>query len=452
MRTQHIHSAALLLALLGGTAPLRAGTDQIASSDNSSRISISAPDTAPVRAEGISQAYRTLEIGFVVPGRVTACDIEPGDVVEAGQLLASLDDRVALEERDLARLVADSTLEVEAAEAQLRMSMHERDRIADAVQRDAAGEFELLNAKLRCERDRLSLELFRQRREESQARARMAQLTLDQHHLRAPIDGFVTEVQIDSGELVERLTPVIRIVAIDRIDIEVYLPVEQALDIEAGGRCEIEFPACPEIEHIAGRVAFVSPVADAASDTRLVRVRAANPNRAPAGLRAIVAFIPGRDRINQTTDHHPPPAHQRANPDRSHSVNDQPDTNGTDQRVRVRLDESRLEEHYINTYRTSTSLEEVMLDVGTNGSRIGAGENGSPQQEVLVRFEQRLIMNYYTAKRLAIGLGRVVREYEARMGTLELDASKRLDHASDARDTAITGSISEPVTAESHEE
>jgi hypothetical protein len=100
-------------------------------------------------------------------------------------------------------------------------------------------------------------------------------------------------------------------------------------------------------------------------------------------------------------------------------------------RMRVRLDESKLDDTYINTFRTSTSLEEVMLDVGTNGSRIAMGPEGKPQQEVLMRFDHRLVMNYFTAKRLAIGLGRLVREYEARMGELELDARKRLADAQD---------------------
>ncbi|MCA9310666.1 MAG: DUF3467 domain-containing protein [Phycisphaerales bacterium] len=94
-------------------------------------------------------------------------------------------------------------------------------------------------------------------------------------------------------------------------------------------------------------------------------------------------------------------------------------------RVRVKLDEADQEICYINTFRTATTPEEFMLDVGVNTMGVGADREGRLQHELRMHLPRRLIMNYYTAKRLAISLGRVIREYEESHGVLELDPSRR---------------------------
>ena len=42
-----------------------------------------------------------------------------------------------------------------------------------------------------------------------------------------------------------------------------------------------------------------------------------------------------------------------------------------------------------------------------------------------LKAENRIVMNYYATKRLAIALGQLVRRYEDQFGELELNASKR---------------------------
>jgi hypothetical protein len=98
---------------------------------------------------------------------------------------------------------------------------------------------------------------------------------------------------------------------------------------------------------------------------------------------------------------------------------DQPST----QQVRVRFDEREMKTAYANAFRTNGTDDEVILDVGMNFLIPGAGQETQP--EIAFKVTDRIVMNYYSAKRLAIMLGQVIRRHEEQFGTLELDAAKR---------------------------
>lgn len=100
------------------------------------------------------------------------------------------------------------------------------------------------------------------------------------------------------------------------------------------------------------------------------------------------------------------------------------------QRVRLRIDERNLETRYANAFRTNTTTEDVFIDFGINSTAPTAGRGGEGQQEVAAEIvfqaRDRVILNYYTAKRLAISLGQLVRNYEQRFGELKLNAADRV--------------------------
>jgi len=106
------------------------------------------------------------------------------------------------------------------------------------------------------------------------------------------------------------------------------------------------------------------------------------------------------------------------------------------QKVRLRVDERDLSTNYANGYRTHLTNEEVILDFGLNlvtpaRPAAGNGNSGSAADaEVLFRANDRVIMNYATAKRLAMTLGQAIRQYEQRFGEIKLNANER---ASDKR-------------------
>ncbi len=85
--------------------------------------------------------------------------------------------------------------------------------------------------------------------------------------------------------------------------------------------------------------------------------------------------------------------------------------------IQLRIDESKMHTTYANTIRTSTTQDEIVLDFGMN-----LPMQTGPEAPAALMFSvgSRVVMNWQGAKRLAITLGQVVRQYEERNGTIEL--------------------------------
>lgn len=87
--------------------------------------------------------------------------------------------------------------------------------------------------------------------------------------------------------------------------------------------------------------------------------------------------------------------------------------------VQLRIDESKMHSTYANTIRTSTTAEEVVLDFGMNLPVPGQDN----QPAILFSVGSRVVLNWRGAKRLAISLGQIIRQYEERNGEINLQAA-----------------------------
>ena len=108
-------------------------------------------------------------------------------------------------------------------------------------------------------------------------------------------------------------------------------------------------------------------------------------------------------------------------------VNPKPEE-ATGQQVRMRIDEREMESIYSNAFRTNASADEVFVDFGINHTvpTQNKSDGEGPAAEILFKLDQRVIMNYYTAKRLAITLSNIVRRHEERFGELKLNVADRV--------------------------
>lgn len=90
------------------------------------------------------------------------------------------------------------------------------------------------------------------------------------------------------------------------------------------------------------------------------------------------------------------------------------------------LDMSRLTTSYANWYQVTGTPEELLLDFGVTPS-LGVVTDDP------VRVSQRLVMSFYTAKRLLTHLHYAVKRYENVFGPLEIDLPTRLQALSAAK-------------------
>lgn len=91
----------------------------------------------------------------------------------------------------------------------------------------------------------------------------------------------------------------------------------------------------------------------------------------------------------------------------------------TQQPVQVQVEADHAVATYANFCRVTGSPEELIVDFGLNPQPIGV-----PKDPIQVK--QRIIVNYYTAKRLLAALQMSVARHESVFGVLETDINKRV--------------------------
>ncbi|HUT89070.1 MAG TPA: DUF3467 domain-containing protein [Thermoguttaceae bacterium] len=89
------------------------------------------------------------------------------------------------------------------------------------------------------------------------------------------------------------------------------------------------------------------------------------------------------------------------------------------QRVQVQIDDTKALANYANFCRVTGTPEELIIDFGLNPQPIGVPTTPIP-------ITQRIITNFYTAKRMLHALSLTVQRHEATFGVLEIDVQKRV--------------------------
>ncbi|MEM7455456.1 MAG: DUF3467 domain-containing protein [Planctomycetota bacterium] len=85
----------------------------------------------------------------------------------------------------------------------------------------------------------------------------------------------------------------------------------------------------------------------------------------------------------------------------------------------IPVDDSKAISCYANFCRVTGSPEELIVDFGMNASPMGS--NDRP-----VEIQQRIVLNFYTAKRLLHALHVSVQRHEEVFGAIETDITKRV--------------------------
>jgi len=83
-----------------------------------------------------------------------------------------------------------------------------------------------------------------------------------------------------------------------------------------------------------------------------------------------------------------------------------------------KVDESKLIAAYANFCRVTGTPEELIVDFGLNSQPLGAGDEP-------VALTQRVVLNYFSAKRLMQALAASVARHEQVFGPLETNVLKR---------------------------
>ncbi|MBI9017191.1 MAG: DUF3467 domain-containing protein [Phycisphaerae bacterium] len=89
------------------------------------------------------------------------------------------------------------------------------------------------------------------------------------------------------------------------------------------------------------------------------------------------------------------------------------------QQVRITLDDKDVEASYSNFCRVTGTPEEVVVDFALN-------PNPFARTDQEIKIDRRLVINYYTAKRLYAALQQTIMRHEQNFGVIELNVQRRL--------------------------
>ncbi len=238
---------------------------------------------------GLIEPHRIINVGSPQIGLLRSVDVDRGDVVKAGQVVATLDSEVERAQMEVARYRAQMEAQVRASELNKDLSLRKRERssrmfkealipfsdLDDAETAMLLAEQQLMDAK---ENKKLA-ELDYQR----------AAATVERMTIRSPVDGVVVERFLHPGEHIET-EPILKIAQIDPLNVEMILPKALFLTIKTGMRAQV-IPEAPVGGRYTAFVKIVDKVIDGASGTFGVRLELPNPdNKLPAGLKCRVVF------------------------------------------------------------------------------------------------------------------------------------------------------------------
>ena len=196
-------------------------------------------------------------LGFRVAGKITRREVELGQRVKAGQVLARLDAR-------------DYQLSADAARAQLASATTQRD-LAEAN----AKRFRTLRAQnfiSAAEMERYEANLKAAQASLDQARAQLSSQSNQENYtqLLADADGVVTSVEAEPGQVVAAGTPVVRIAQDGARDAVFNVPEDRRSAIKPGQGVKVR-PWSDESRVINALVREVAASADPATRTYVVK-------------------------------------------------------------------------------------------------------------------------------------------------------------------------------------
>ena len=269
---------AAILAVMALAQPA-AGLD-LSSQDAAPRpvVSIRLSDDPATRPSvpGVIAARIEVALGFQTLGRITARDVDVGDTVRQGQLLASLDPD------DLQGDVRAALAAAAAARVELRTAQATADRTRALAQRNVASTAQLEQA----ERALAAALAVQQQAESELVRARDAEGFAE---MRAPFDGVISAVHANAGAVVSAGEPVVQLSAQEGIEAIIDLPDTALARARIGAAYEIWSEAEPD-RLLPATVSQIEPVADPMTRTR--RVHLALQEDAALRLGALVRARP----------------------------------------------------------------------------------------------------------------------------------------------------------------
>jgi HlyD family secretion protein len=203
-----------------------------------------------VTASGRIQPLTKVDIVAEVSAEIIDVPVAEGDWVRKGQTLLMLDTIQAKSDVAQARYSLDEiTARVEAARTQYEMDKQEFERQARLFERGLTSDMEHTNARLRYENANANYEAMKAQARTGRARLEKAEDNLAKTHIRAPMEGLITYLRAEVGEIAQAQTAftqgrtLMTISDLSVFEVEVDVDETEIAKVELGQKADIRVDA-----------------------------------------------------------------------------------------------------------------------------------------------------------------------------------------------------------------
>jgi RND family efflux transporter MFP subunit len=222
---------------------------------------------------------QTVDVAPRTAGRLLSVNVQLGDPVRRGQVMAKVEDREIVEQvraAEASQEVAKAT--IRQREADLNVSQLNFDRSKNLFGRGLLAKQALDDAESRYLASVAQLDLSKAQLSQNDARLQELQFNLNNTIITSPVDGFVGKRNVDPGAMVNTNTAIASVVDISRLKLVVNVVEKDLRMVTAGDIGIVEVDAYPG-EKFNGRIARVAPVLDPATRTASIEIEVPNGDK-----------------------------------------------------------------------------------------------------------------------------------------------------------------------------
>ena len=234
---------------------------------------------------------QTVDVAPRTAGRLLSVNVQMGDSVRRGQVLAKVEDREIVEQvraAEASQEVAKAT--IRQREADLNVSQLNFERSKNLFTRGLLAKQALDDAESRYLASVAQLDLSKAQLSQNDARLQELRINLQHTSVTSPVDGFVGKRNVDPGAMVNTNTAIASVVDISRLKLVVNVVERDLRMVTAGDVGIVEVDAYPG-EKFNGRIARVAPVLDPATRTASIEIEIPNKDaRLKPGMYARISL------------------------------------------------------------------------------------------------------------------------------------------------------------------
>lgn len=235
------------------------------------------------------EPHLIVNVGSPVEALLDRVEVDRGDLVKEGQVLARLEASVERATVTLARARAVMESGIQSGQVRLDYSIRKVASNEELLKQNAISERDVDEAKAQRDLNEIALVEARETKRLAELELERAEAALALRTIRSPVNGVVTERLLWAMELVKQ-TPIVKLAQLHPLRVEVFAPIALLGKITVGMSAQV-IPEAPVGGTFAAKVTVVDRVVDAASGTFGVRLELPNPDyRLPAGLKCKVRF------------------------------------------------------------------------------------------------------------------------------------------------------------------